>query len=209
MRKFAFILLTTMLLGVCVAFAGDENKKSSDEGKVKEEQKKESYTKRKASNPEITIETDYGTMKLELFRDVAPIHVDSMLSRIREGFYNGLIFHRIIDGFMIQGGDPTGTGRGNAGYYLPAEFSKLKHIEGTLSMARAQAPNSASCQFFICLAPQPFLDGKYTIFGQLMEGYDVLHKIGSVQTGKADRPSKDVYMRRVTILKDVDGKETK
>ncbi|MEP0827280.1 MAG: peptidylprolyl isomerase [bacterium] len=158
-------------------------------------------------NPEIAIETDFGTMKLELFRDVAPKHVDSMLARIREGFYNGLIFHRIIDGFMIQGGDPKGNGTGNAGYYLPAEFSDIKHVEGTLSMARAQDPNSASCQFFICLAPAPHLNGQYTVFGHLMDGYEALRKIGKVKTGAANRPLEDVVIRKMLIIKDIASKK--
>ncbi|MCX6827385.1 MAG: peptidylprolyl isomerase [candidate division Zixibacteria bacterium] len=160
------------------------------------------YEKRKADNPEIAIQTDFGIMKLELYRDVAPGHVDSMLSLIRKGFYNGLTFHRIIDGFMIQGGDPLGNGAGDAGYNLPAEFSDLKHLEGTLSMARVTDPNSASCQFFICLAPTPHLDGQYTIFGQLMEGYDVLHKIGKVKVA-GQTPIDKVYIRKMEILKDL------
>jgi peptidyl-prolyl cis-trans isomerase A (cyclophilin A) len=199
------VFLILMVFAFGTLYAGDENATKKDEGKgtVKKESKKE-YKKRKESNPEIAIETDLGTMKLELFRDVAPIHVDSMLSRIKEKFYDGLIFHRVIDGFMIQGGDPKGNGTGNAGYYLPAEFSKLKHVIGTLSMARSQNPNSASCQFFICLASTPHLDGQYTIFGHLMEGYDALKAIGKTKTGQADRPVKDIYIRKMYILKDVE-----
>jgi len=184
-----------------------ETAKDKEAGKATEKTgKKETmeYKKRLSDNPEIAIETSLGTMKLELFRDVAPIHVDSMLSRIREGFYDGLIFHRVIDNFMIQGGDPKGDGTGNAGYMLPAEFSDLPHIEGTLSMARARNPNSASCQFFICLTRYPSLDGQYTVFGHLMDGYDVLHKIGSTKTDARDRPEETVYIRKMTILKDVE-----
>jgi peptidyl-prolyl cis-trans isomerase B (cyclophilin B) len=212
MKRLVVLLTAIFFLFSLVCFAGDESQsKETDKEKKpelketkKKDEKKSGYKKRKANNPEIAIETDYGIMTLELYRDVAPIHVDSMLSRIREGFYNGLIFHRIIDGFMIQGGDPTGTGAGNAGYYLPAEFSKLPHLEGTLSMARAQDPNSASSQFFICLEKKPYLDGQYTVFGHLMDGYDVLHAIGRVKTGARDKPVKDVVMRKVTILRDVD-----
>ncbi|PKK82935.1 MAG: peptidylprolyl isomerase [candidate division Zixibacteria bacterium HGW-Zixibacteria-1] len=198
--KYFVILLLSMTLVFSMVSAGEEQSKDTKGDKIVE---KSEYTKRNADNPEVAIETDFGTMKLELFRDVAPIHVDSMLARIREGFYDGLIFHRVIDGFMIQGGDPKGNGTGGPGYSLPAEFSKLKHIEGTLSMARSQNPNSAGSQFFICLAPAQYLDGQYTIFGHLMDGYDTLHKIGKVQTGAQDRPLKDVFMRKVTILKDV------
>jgi peptidyl-prolyl cis-trans isomerase B (cyclophilin B) len=160
------------------------------------------YQKRKADNPEIAIDTDFGTMKLEMYRDVAPVTVDSILSLARRGFYDGLTFHRIIDGFMIQGGDPQGNGSGDAGFNLKAEFSSLKHVEGTLSMARSSDPNSASCQFFICLAPAPHLDGKYTIFGQLMGGKDVLHKIGSTKV-QGEKPANPVFIRKIRILKDI------
>jgi cyclophilin family peptidyl-prolyl cis-trans isomerase len=186
------ILVMVIIFAFSSVIAGDE---TSDKKMDKKE-----YTKRKADNPEIAIETDFGTMKLELFHDVAPIHVDSMMARIKEGFYDGLIFHRIIDGFMIQGGDPRGNGTGGPGYSLPAEFSKLKHVEGTLSMARSQNPNSAGSQFFICLASANYLDSQYTVFGHLMDGYDVLHKIGKVKTGAQDRPLKDVVMRKVSVI---------
>lgn len=197
------MFLTAFLFGLAMA---DEQAGKSGQGSTSKKTEAK-YEKRKPDNPEIAIETDFGTMKLELFRDVAPKHVDSMLARIREGFYNGLIFHRIIDGFMIQGGDPKGNGTGNAGYYLPAEFSDIKHVEGTLSMARAQDPNSASCQFFICLAAAPHLNGQYTVFGHLMEGYDTLQKIGKVKTGAANKPLEDVVIRKMLILKDIADKE--
>ena len=202
MRYLISIAMVFLLL-ISAATAGEEKAKEDKKDAPKKTEKK--YEKRQADNPEIAIETDYGTMKLELFRDVAPIHVDSMLARIREGFYDGLVFHRIIDGFMIQGGDPRGNGTGNAGYSLPAEFSDLPHLEGTLSMARGPQPNSASCQFFICLEPQPYLDGKYTVFGHLMDGYKTLHDIGKVSTGgpQKSKPLKDVFIRRMTILKNL------
>lgn len=198
--KYFIILLMSIAFAFSIVMAGDE---LATENKGEKKVEKSEYTKRQADNPEIAIETDYGTMKLELYRDVAPIHVDSMLARVREGFYDGLIFHRVIDGFMIQGGDPKGNGTGGPGYTLPAEFSKVKHIEGTLSMARSQNPNSAGSQFFICLAPASHLDGQYTVFGQLMDGFDTLHKIGKVPTGSMDRPLKDVVIRKMTILKDM------
>ncbi len=197
------MFLTAFFFGAAMA---DEQARKSGQGTAPQKTETK-YEKRKMDNPEIAIETDFGTMKLELFRDVAPKHVDSMLARIREGFYNGLIFHRIIDGFMIQGGDPKGNGTGNAGYYLPAEFSDIKHVEGTLSMARAQDPNSASCQFFICLAPAPHLNGQYTVFGHLMDGYEALRKIGKVKTGAANKPLEDVVIRKMLILKDITSKK--
>ena len=148
-------------------------------------------------------------MVLELYRDVAPAHADSFLARSAEGFYNGTIFHRIVKNFMLQGGDPEGTGRGGAGYYLKAEFSDLPHQDGTLSMARSSDPNSASSQFFICLGRNRStsgLDGQYTVFGQLTMGYDVLHEIGDVQCAanpgnprEISKPVEDVYLRRAYI----------
>jgi cyclophilin family peptidyl-prolyl cis-trans isomerase len=199
MKRLLYLSLAAFFISAA-AFGEDKESKPAVGDSVKKVEANK-YMKRNADNPEIAIETDYGTMKLELFPDVAPAHTDSMLSLIKRGFYNGLTFHRIIDNFMIQGGDPKGNGTGDAGYNLPAEFSNLKHLEGTLSMARSQDPNSASCQFFICLAPAPWLDGKYTIFGQLMEGNDVLHKIGKVEV-KGETPVKPVIIRKMTVLKD-------
>ncbi len=161
---------------------------------------------RNPKNSFITIETDFGKMVLELYRDVAPSHADSFMARSRDGFYDGTIFHRIVKNFMIQGGDPEGTGRGGAGYYLNAEFSDLPHQDGTLSMARSTDPNSASSQFFICLGRNRStsgLDGQYTVFGQLIRGYNVLHELGSVQCvpnpgnpREVSKPVEEVVLRR-------------
>ena len=161
---------------------------------------------RNPKNSFVTIETDFGKMVLELYRDVAPGHADSFLARSKDGFYNGTIFHRIVKNFMIQGGDPEGTGRGGAGYYLKAEFSELPHQDGTLSMARSTDPNSASSQFFICLGRNRLtsgLDGQYTIFGQLITGYNVLHELGNVQCvpnpgnpREVSKPVDEVVLRR-------------
>lgn len=161
---------------------------------------------RDVNNPIVTLSTNYGDMTLELYRDVAPIHVDSFLARTNEGFYNGLIFHRVWTNFMIQGGDPLGTGRGNAGYFLPAEFSDLPHLEGTLSMAHGREPNSASSQFFIVLARTAAaegLDGRYTVFGHLLKGYEALHAIGNVACAvnpsnpkENTKPIKDVIIQK-------------
>ena len=141
------------------------------------------YPIRNDDNPIITIETDFGVMIAELYRDVAPAHADSFVARASEGFYDGLEIFRVVKNFMIQTGDPKNNGMGNAGYFLTAEFSDLPHQDGTLSMARSRSPNSASSQFFICLSRNrqtAYLDNKYTAFGQLLKGYDVLHKIGDV-----------------------------
>jgi cyclophilin family peptidyl-prolyl cis-trans isomerase len=164
------------------------------------------YPIKDKNNKFVTIATDFGNMTLELYRDVAPAHADSFLARSRDGFYNGTVFHRIIKRFMIQGGGPTGTGTGNAGYYLNAEFSDLPHQDGTLSMARSSDPNSASCEFFVCLERNraiTSLDKAYTVFGQLIKGYDVLHKIGAIECvanprnpREVSKPKEDVYLRK-------------
>jgi len=203
MKSLICITMISLLM-FSVGFAGDDKKADKNE-------KMKKYVKRNVDNPEIAIETDFGTMKLELFHDLAPGHADSMIARAKDGFYDGLIFHRIIDGFMIQGGDPDGTGMGGAPYNINAEFSDVPHLDGTLSMARAQDPNSASSQFFICLGNQAFLDGKYTVFGQVMEGMETLHKLGKVPCGgpQKSKPNKDVFIRKMTVIKDLPAKNAK
>lgn len=130
-----------------------------------------------ATNPIVCVNTQYGDIYLELFPDSAPKHVESMLKLIKQGFYEGLTFHRVVPNFVVQGGCPLGNGTGDAGYKLPAEFNKRKHLRGTLAMARAMDPNSAGSQFYICLANVPHLDGQYTVFGQLRQGDEHLDKI--------------------------------
>lgn len=137
----------------------------------------EGLTLEKSTNPVIKITTDKGEMVLELFPDVAPKHVESLLTLTRKGYYNGLNFHRVVPGFVIQGGCPNGTGTGGPGYTLPAEFNARKHLKGTLAMARTSDPNSAGSQFYICLEPIPHLDGQYTVFGQIIKGHEVPEKI--------------------------------
>jgi len=132
------------------------------------------------------IETEKGTMRFELFPKVAPQTVNSFVFLAREGFYNGLTFHRVIPGFVAQGGAPQGD-TGGPGYRLPAEFSNLKHKAGTLAMARGEDPNSAGSQFYICYQEQPSLDGDYTIFGQMLEGMEVLQKLTPREPG-SDKP---------------------
>ncbi len=118
-----------------------------------------------------------GRVVIELRPDLAPKHVARIKELVRRGFYDGIVFHRVIDGFMAQTGDPKGNGTGGSGQNIPAEFSKEKHVRGTVSMARAQSPDSADSQFFICFAPAPFLDGKYTIWGQVTSGMEFIDKI--------------------------------
>ncbi len=164
------------------------------------------------SNPIVTFNIDgFGTIKAELYPDIAPNTVNNFISLVNKGFYNGLIFHRIIPGFMIQGGDPNGTGMGGPGYSIKGEFSyngfknELKHTAGVLSMARSMMPDSAGSQFFIMHEDAPHLDGQYAAFGKVIEGMDVVNKIAVVPTDFQDRPRADVVMTSVTV--DTFGKE--
>ena len=147
-----------------------------------------------------TFETNYGTIKIELYNDLAPKTAKNFADLAKKGFYNGLTFHRVIDQFMIQGGCPEGNGTGGPGYTIPDEFGKgLKHDKpGILSMANA-GPNTGGSQFFITLVPTPWLDGKHAIFGQVVEGMDVVEKIGKLPTDSMDRPLKKAVMEKVTI----------
>jgi len=147
-----------------------------------------------------TIETSMGTMKFQLEMEKAPKTSENFINLSQKGFYNGLIFHRVIEDFMIQGGCPEGTGMGGPGYKIKDEFHPdLKHDKiGILSMANA-GPNTGGSQFFITLKETPWLDGKHAVFGHLIEGEDVLKEIGSVATGTADRPLEDVVIEKITI----------
>lgn len=156
-------------------------------------------------NPIITITMENGdVMKAELYPEVAPNTVNNFLSLIGKGFYDGLIFHRVIKGFMIQGGCPDGTGMGGPGYSIKGEFNQngfqndLRHTLGVLSMARAMAPDSAGSQFFIMHETSPHLDGAYAAFGQVIEGMDVVNKIADVRTDYSDRPMKEQKIKSVT-----------
>ena len=151
----------------------------------------------------VTFHTNHGDIVIKTFDDKAPETVKNFLDYCREGFYNNTIFHRVINGFMIQGGDPTGTGMGGPGYTIDDEFGPgLAHSsEGILSMANA-GPNTGGSQFFITLVPTPWLDGHHAIFGRITEGMDVVHKIGSTPTDFADRPLEDVVMEKVEIVKE-------
>ena len=158
------------------------------------------------SNPMVTIEMENGDIvKAELYPEVAPNTVNNFLSLAGKGFYDGLIFHRVIKGFMIQGGDPQGTGIGGPGYEIRGEFSQngfqndLKHTKGVLSMARTQVPDSAGSQFFIMHEDSPFLDGQYAAFGMVIEGLDVVDKIASVRTDWGDRPLKEQKIKKMTV----------
>ncbi len=148
------------------------------------------------------------TMTAELYPETAPITVENFAKLVKEGFYDGLIFHRVIEGFMIQGGDPTGTGMGGPGYQIKGEFSSngvknnLKHTRGVLSMARSMMPDSAGSQFFIMHEDAPHLDGQYAAFGKLIDGFDTLDEIASCDTDRSDRPKNEQKMAKVVIIEE-------
>jgi len=149
--------------------------------------------------------TNYGVLEIELYPEVAPNTVNNFISLVSSGYYDGISFHRIINGFMLQGGDPDGTGGGGPGYSIKGEFegngfeNNIKHLPGVLSMARTQNPDSAGSQFFIMHKASPHLDGAYAAFGQVITGLELVDEIAQVKTGIADRPSEDIIMEKVTI----------
>ena len=158
------------------------------------------------SNPIVTIEMENGDiMKAELYPEIAPNTVNNFISLVKKGFYDGVIFHRVINGFMIQGGDPDGIGMGGPGYEIKGEFSQngfkndLKHSEGVLSMARTMIPDSAGSQFFIMHKNSPHLDGAYAAFGKVIEGMENVNKIADVRTDYSDRPMKEQKIKAMTV----------
>ena len=155
-----------------------------------------------SENRKIKFTTNKGVFVAEMFEDKAPLTTKNFIELVEKGFYDGIIFHRVIDGFMIQGGDPTGTGMGGPGYKIKDEFGEgLKHDdEGILSMANA-GPNTCGSQFFITLAPTPWLNGHHAIFGKVVEGMDVVRLIGVVPTDFRDRPREAVTMEKVEVVK--------
>ena len=184
MRK-VIVLIMAMLMMLSVGCTAT-GKSEKGEGKV--------------ANPIAVFETNKGTFEIELFADKAPKTVENFVSLAKKGFYDGLIFHRVIDGFMIQGGDPNGNGTGGPGYTIDDEFHPdLKHSsEGILSMANA-GPNTGGSQFFITLDKTPWLDGHHAVFGNVVNGMEVVRTIGKAETDFSDRPLEDVVMKKVTI----------
>ena len=159
-----------------------------------------------AQNPIVTITMENGdVMKAELYPEIAPVSVNNFISLIQKNYYDGLIFHRVIRGFMIQGGCPDGTGMGGPGYSIPGEFNQngfkndLKHTEGVLSMARAMHPDSAGSQFFIMHKTSPHLDGAYAAFGKITEGMDIVNKIAETPTNFSDRPLDEQKIKSMTV----------
>ena len=150
----------------------------------------------------VQLETNQGTITLDLLPDVAPNHCLNMIGLVRSGFYDGLIFHRVISGFMIQGGCPTGSGTGGPGYNVNAEFNATPHVAGVLSMARSSNPNSAGSQFFICLDKHPHLDRQYTAFGKTADvgSLEVVRKIGATACNPQDRPLQEMKIVKATVI---------
>ncbi|MBS4957357.1 MAG: peptidylprolyl isomerase [Clostridium sp.] len=192
--------ISTML----IALAGCTNKNISSQDTDEEN---ETTVESTGELPVATIKVkDFGTIKAELYPDKAPNTVNNFISLANSGFYDGLIFHRVIEGFMNQGGDPDGVGTGGPGYSIKGEFSNngytnndLKHTAGVLSMARANDPDSAGSQFFIMAEEASYLDGDYAAFGKVIEGMDVVEAINSVETNSNDKPLKDVVIESITV----------
>ena len=186
-RKLVSLMLCLMLTMVCLSGCSETEQEE-------------------IPNPTVVITMEDGsTMNLELYPNIAPNTVANFVTLAQSGFYDGLIFHRVIAGFMIQGGDPTGTGMGGPGYSIKGEFSDngfendLKHTRGVISMARSQSYDSAGSQFFIMHANASHLDGQYAAVGKVIEGLDAVDAIASTQTGRADRPVNDQRMAKVTV----------
>lgn len=208
LKKIAVFLLLTMgmFLGGC-AINGKTNKEGKDSSSKAENQSKVKSEKgAKDKNPVVTIEMEDGSkIKVELYPEIAPNTVRNFLSLAQKGFYDGLIFHRVIPNFMIQGGDPKGTGTGGPDYTIKGEFKEnnfenaLKHERGVISMARGKDLNSAGSQFFIMVKATPSLDGKYAAFGKVIEGMEVVDKIVSTKTNTSDKPLMDQRMKKVTV----------
>ncbi len=189
MKKIVVCLLVVFSFMTTACAAGNFWSTNKDEGESK------------VANRIAVFDTNMGEFEVELFEDKTPITTKNFIDLAQEGFYDGVIFHRIIDGFMIQGGDPTGTGMGGPGYTIEDEFvPELKHeSEGILSMANTGRPHTGGSQFFITLAATPWLDGHHTVFGKVVKGMEVVREIGHVKTGPQDRPVHDVVINKITI----------
>ena len=220
MRK--TVTLAVLVSAMALFGAGCQKKESQENKPVAEETKKQetppvttptpkmvpqvsqaemqAVTFKKGEKPRVKLETSLGTIVVELWPDVAPTHCKNFVYLAQKGFYDSVLVHRVIPGFVLQSGDPNGDGSGGPGYTIPAEFSDHKHIKGTLSMARTPDPNSAGSQFFICLAPTPNLDSQYTVFGQTVEGMDVVDKFNQVKTVANDRPATPIYLLKAIVL---------
>ncbi|AQS11821.1 putative peptidyl-prolyl cis-trans isomerase [Clostridium saccharobutylicum] len=211
-------LVTVVVIMSSLVLVGCGNKNTQSQGDSTSVTDESSDSKTGNENlPVVTITVEnYGVIQAELYPEIAPNTVNNFISLVKKGFYDNLTFHRIIKGFMIQGGDPKGDGTGGPGYSIEGEFTSngfansLKHTKGVLSMARAQDPNSAGSQFFIMTGDAPNLDGQYAAFGKVTSGLDVLEKIQSVKTKSNDAPIDKVVIKSITVdTKGVDYKEPK
>jgi peptidyl-prolyl cis-trans isomerase B (cyclophilin B) len=198
-RTYALLVSTFALLVLAVVFLAENSHAFFENARHRTFNKQEIQAMEQTT---ATIETKFGEFTLKFFPEVAPNHVNSFIQLANDGFYDGTTFHRIVPGFVIQGGDPNTKsddrsrhGMGGPGFTLKAEFSNLPHKRGSLSMARAANPDSAGSQFFICVADAPFLDGEYTIFGEVVEGMDVVDKIVSQPKDQRDNPIDRVEMK--------------
>ncbi|HLR64855.1 MAG TPA: peptidylprolyl isomerase [Pseudogracilibacillus sp.] len=198
MRKLGSIILLALVLTIVVA-CGNENDKTDKESEGNVD-----------SKPVVSMEMESGDIvEMELYPDIAPNTVANFVTLVEDGFYDGLIFHRVIPGFMIQGGDPEGTGMGGPGYYIPGEFASndfensLKHERGVLSMARSNHPDSAGSQFFIMVEDAEHLDGDYASFGKVISGMETVDDIVAVDRDGNDKPNDDQVIKKMTV--DLDG----
>lgn len=207
-RKSPIIILAVLLLGIfnLIGCGGQTTQTKEDNNTKSIEVKKQDKNESNENLPIVTMKIkDYGTIKLELYPETAPNTVNNFISLADKGFYNGLKFHRVIKGFMIQGGDPKGNGTGGPGYSIAGEFTSnghangLKHTKGVISMARSQNPDSAGSQFFIMSGDAPHLDGDYAAFGMVTSGLDIVEKIENVDTDSGDAPKKDIIIEAVTV----------
>lgn len=206
MKKFISLFISVLIIFSVFSLAGCGQKEQGNQNEPKTNADESGFVDGE-SNPVATIEVeDYGVITVELYYDKAPNTVKNFISLANKGFYDGLIFHRIIENFMIQGGDPEGTGGGGPGYSIKGEFAgngfeanDISHVRGVISMARATPPDSAGSQFFICRADSPHLDGSYAAFGMVTDGIEVVDKIAAVATSYGDRPLKDVVIKSITV----------
>lgn len=204
-----FLIISILLLAAFVISCGTQNEDEANEQVEQTEnetEKNKNGQLSKDENPVVTITMENNEkIVIELYPDIAPNTVNNFISLIEEGFYDGLIFHRVIPDFMIQGGDPDGNGTGGPGYSIKGEFDSngfdndLKHTRGVISMARSQHPDSAGSQFFIMVSDSPHLDGDYAGFGEVVEGMDIVDSIVSVERADNDKPLEDQVMKKVEV----------
>ncbi|MHA6251468.1 peptidylprolyl isomerase [Oceanobacillus sp. CAU 1775] len=205
-RLLGFITLALLLLLAACGGGQDNDSQQTDENTSEETNETTAYPSDVGENPIVTIEIkDSDPIVVELYPEIAPNTVANFISLVNDGFYDGLIFHRVIPGFMIQGGDPDGIGTGGPGYSIAGEFNSngfentLVHERGVLSMARSQSPDSAGSQFFIMTDPSPHLDGDYAGFGKVIEGLETVDKIVSAERDGSDKPLEDQVMIKVEV----------